>query len=75
VAYGPEEIRKAIEYGAVEKLLVLDETLRKGEKAERVMSEAEKKGAEITIFEAENEPGQKLKSFGGLAAILRFPIS
>jgi protein pelota len=79
-AYGLEDVRRAAECGAVDKLLVLDELVRSPDpelrsKVEEVMDIAEKRGAKIKIFSSLEEPGQQLKSMGGLAAILRYGLS
>jgi len=78
-AYGLEEVRRAARYGAVDKLLVLDELVRSPDpelrsKIEEVMDMAERRGAKIKIFSNLEEPGQQLKSMGGLAAILRYSL-
>lgn len=78
--YGLEYIRKAAEYGAIEKLLVLDELIRSPDldlrkRIEEVIRVAEKSGAQVKIFSSLEEPGQQLKSMGGVAAILRFGLS
>jgi len=78
-AYGIEEVRRAAEYGAVDKLLVLDELVRSPDPGlrkvvEEIMDMAERRGAKIKIFSSLEEPGQQLKSMGGLAAILRYSL-
>ena len=78
-AYGLEEVRKMADCGAVDKLLVLDELLRSPDpnlrnKVEEIMETAEKRGARVKIFSSLEEPGQQLKSMGGLAAILRYSL-
>ena len=78
-AYGFEEVRRAAEYSAVDKLLVLDELVRSPDPelrkaVEEIMDMAERRGAKIKIFSSLEEPGQQLKSMGGLAAILRYSL-
>lgn len=81
-AYGKREVRKAIDYGAVETLLVSDEKLMKArgedekeaEEIERMLEEAERQRGEIVVFSTEFEPGKRLNALGGIAAILRFGI-
>ncbi len=73
--YGVEPVEQAVEYGAVERLLVVDEFLRinredVGDLVERV----EQKGGEVTVFSGEFEPGLRLESLGGIAALLRYRI-
>ena len=79
-AYGIEEVRRAAECGAVDKLLVLDELVRSPDlelrsKVEEIIEMAEKRGAKVKIFSSLEEPGQQLKSMGGLAAILRYGLN
>lgn len=72
-AYGTEAVRKALESGAVEIFLVLDELLRNEKKIENLAEGAEKTST-IVVFSTEGDPGQELKGLGGLAAILRFRV-
>lgn len=77
--YGFKETRKAIEYGAVETLLIADETLRgfreKGAaEVESLMRAVEHSRGKVVVFSTEFEPGQRLEKLGGLAALLRFPV-
>jgi len=66
--------------GAVEVLLIADETLRnyreKGEAdIERMMKSVEQSRGKVVIFSTEFEPGQRLEKLGGVAALLRFKVS
>ncbi len=70
-AYGKEEVEKAVEMGAAERLLVSEREVKRHEK---LMEKAEKKGAAVTVISEEHESGQKLSKLGGLAAFLRFRI-
>ena len=82
VAYGPDQVAKAADYGAVEELLVLDDRLRKERQGEgdwdidvdRVIETAEQKGGEVTVFSGEFAPGQQLRNLGGIAALLRYRL-
>lgn len=79
VTYGFTEAEKASVYGAVERLLVADATLRespdeKRKALEELMKEVEERGGRITIVSTEHEAGTKLLSLGGVAALLRFPM-
>jgi len=79
VTYGFAEVEKASAYGAIERLLVADATLRespdeKRKALEKLMKEVEEKGGRITIVSTEHEAGTKLLSLGGVAALLRFPV-
>lgn len=79
VTYGFTEVERASVYGAVERLLVADTTLRespdeKRKALEKIMREAEEKGGQITVISTEHEAGTQLLSLGGVAALLRFPL-
>jgi len=76
VEYGPKEVEKAIEAGAVQMLVVADKfLLEKREEAEKMMQKAEKIGSEVHLVNAEHEAGKQLQNLGGIAAILRYKIS
>ena len=82
VAYGPEQVAQAADYGAIEHLLVLDEHLRadRGGNAEwdidadTVLETTEQKGGDVTVFSSEFAPGQQLANLGGIAALLRYRL-
>ncbi|WP_439026738.1 mRNA surveillance protein pelota [Haloarchaeobius sp. DT45] len=81
-AYGPDMVSKAADYGAIDRLLILDEKLREergpdGEWAFDVndlVTNVERKGGEITVFSSEFPPGKQLKNLGGIAALLRYRL-
>ncbi|MFB6308008.1 MAG: mRNA surveillance protein pelota [Haloarculaceae archaeon] len=82
VAYGPEQVATAADYGAIEHLLVLDERLR-AERAgdgewdidvDAILRTTEQKGGEVTVFSGEFAPGQQLSNLGGIAALLRYRL-
>ncbi|WP_309493104.1 mRNA surveillance protein pelota [Candidatus Hecatella orcuttiae] len=77
--YGVEDVENAARRGAVEDLMVVDTYLRGGSDEERlrleeVMREVERKGGKVTILSSEHEGGEKILSFGGVAALLRYPL-
>ncbi|ASJ10707.1 mRNA surveillance protein Pelota [Thermococcus sp. P6] len=75
-AYGLREVEEAVNYGAVETLLVLDELL-KGENRERIeeiMEAVRHSRGEVVVVSSEHEGGEKLRALGGLAALLRFKV-
>ena len=79
VTYGFSDVEKAANYGAVEKLLVADSTLREttDEKRialEKIMKTVEATRGEIMVLSTEHEAGTKLLSLGGVAALLRFQL-
>ncbi len=68
--YGKNEVLKAIEMGAVEELLIVNEMVRE---EEELIKKAEEQRAKIHIIESE-EIAVKLSALGGIAAILRYKI-
>ena len=81
VAYGLDEVEAAAKLGAVQTLMVADVLLRNSDDEKRlriedVMNTVEQKGRGTTlIVSTEHEAGSKLFSLGGIAALLRFPVS
>jgi protein pelota len=73
-AYGIKEVETAKNYGAIEQLLVLDELARRG-KVDEIMREVGNARGKVVIFSSEFEPGDRLRSLGGVAALLRFKIA
>lgn len=82
VAYGPDQVAKAADYGAIEQLLVLDEQLRAERTGEgdwdidvdTILETTEQKGGDITVFSSEFDPGRQLANLGGIAALLRYRL-
>ena len=81
--YGIEEVGKAAEFGAIERLLVLDDRLRmeRGEEGEwdrdvdDIIELVEQQGGDVTVFSGDFEPGEQLSQLGGIAALLRFRMN
>ncbi|GAA0644363.1 mRNA surveillance protein pelota [Salarchaeum japonicum] len=81
-AYGIEEVEKAVEFGAVEHLLVLDDRLRRERAGEGdwevdvndLIQSVERQGGSVTVFSHEYAPGDQLKNLGGIAAVLRYRL-
>ncbi|NYT02234.1 MAG: mRNA surveillance protein pelota, partial [Methanosarcinales archaeon] len=73
-AYGLEEVMSALNYGAVETLLVLDEKARQG-RIDALIRDVMSGRGRVVIFSSEFEPGERLAALGGVAAILRFKIA
>jgi protein pelota len=79
VTYGLEEVEKAEETGAVEKLVLADTVLRDSSDEKRLLMEelmkkVEQKNGSIIVVSTEHEAGAKLLSLSGIAALLRFPV-
>lgn len=76
--YGMEEVRNAQSLGAIETLLITDELLRTERESNSIdefLKEVEHAQGKIVVFSTEFEPGKKLESLGGIAALLRFKVS
>ncbi|MFB6146931.1 MAG: mRNA surveillance protein pelota [Halobacteriaceae archaeon] len=82
VAYGPDRVAEAADYGAVETLLIVDERLRteRGRggdwavDADDLVETVEQQGGEVVVFSSAFEPGQQLSNLGGVGALLRYRI-
>lgn len=77
VAYGLEDVKASIDAGAAEKVLILDKLLfspKNKAKILNILDMCERTRAEFHIFNSKNEPGRLLQNFGGIAALLRYPL-
>lgn len=76
VATGLKEVMLAAKANAIEKLLVLENLLtgEKGNRIEELINEVESRRALVRIVPSETPVAPKLRSLGGLVAILRYPI-
>ena len=80
VTYGLDSVKKAILYGAVDKLLITDEKLKNADfdertKIDELLRQVEEMGGKVHIISTLHRAGERLQAFGGIAAFLRFPIS
>ncbi len=80
VTYGLEQVNESARYGAVETLMVADSALRTATEEDRLsleklLREVENKRGNVIVISVEHEAGQKLLALGGIAALLRFPLS
>ncbi len=73
VAYGPEEVGRAVAMGAVETLVILDSVVRQNTSG-RLMSAVENARGKVVVVSERFEAGKKLESIGGIAALLRFKL-
>jgi len=78
--YGPSEVEKAIEKGAVGTLLVSNSLFRSNNMKERrryvamVDDVKAQGGTEVMVLSSLHESGTRLDGLGGVAAILTFPL-
>lgn len=80
VTYGFEDVERATQMGAVERLVLADTMLRESSdeirlRNEGLMREVEQKGGQVIVVSTEHEAGEKLLSLSGVAALLRFAIA
>lgn len=78
VSYGMQDVRNAQELGAINTLLITDELLRterEGNSIDAFLKTVEHSQGKIVVFSTEFEPGKKLESLGGIAALLRFRVN
>ncbi|MAG18367.1 MAG: mRNA surveillance protein pelota [Candidatus Diapherotrites archaeon] len=72
-AIGFEEVKKAIDSGAVDELVVHEKMLsEKREETEQILDKAEQLHGKIIFISGKNEAGEKILGFGGIAAVLRY---
>jgi protein pelota len=79
VTYGLDQVSRATNLGAVEKMIIADTLLRDAEEEQRLrleslMHEVEQKRGSVIVISTEHEAGSKLLALGGIAALLRFPL-
>lgn len=72
VAYKEDEIRKALQYGAVD-ILLLTKDFDK-DKANELKGLAEKIGSTIEIVSTETTEGEQFNNLSGMGALLRFKV-
>ncbi|MCK4669710.1 MAG: mRNA surveillance protein pelota [Nanoarchaeota archaeon] len=79
-SYGFDEIRKCVEAGAVETLMIVDkflfESKEKGKynALDKLMQQVERIQGKVFIISYEHEAGKKLYGLGGIGALLRYKI-
>jgi protein pelota len=79
ITYGLDEVERAAQIGAIEKLILADSLLRESDdetrlRIEKLLDEVEHRAGAVTVVSTEHEAGSKLLALGGVAALLRFPL-
>lgn len=72
-AYGLESVKRAVELGAVDEMLILDTKVR-DEEGEKLMKKTEQLGGDVVVISSTHEGGEKLEALGGYGALLRYKI-
>ncbi|MGM5483725.1 MAG: peptide chain release factor aRF-1 [Nanobdellota archaeon] len=73
VAYGIDDVKRALEMGAVDRMLIseqLDENL-----IEELENKSEEFGTDVQLISTETREGEQLFRMGKIAAMLRFPVA
>jgi protein pelota len=71
--YGKVEVERAASIGAVEKLLVADEILRRGRAGvEGLLEKVRKTRGQVIVVSTEHDAGRQLLALKGIGALLRF---
>jgi len=70
--YGMNDVKKALEIGAVDKLLVSEDV--SDDIIDKLEEDAGKTGAELVMISIETREGAQLKELGGIAGILRYSL-
>ncbi len=78
-AYGWVEVQRAVQFGAIETLLILDKMFRESSvnqrrEMEHLMRQVEERAGSIEIISADHQAGKQLAGLGGVAALLRFSL-
>ncbi|MCK5333131.1 MAG: mRNA surveillance protein Pelota, partial [Candidatus Aenigmarchaeota archaeon] len=71
VTYGTAHVKKAVDAGAVNSVIVSDKLVREKD-AQKILASAEAMKAEVAIISSTHEAGEKLLALGGIAAFLRY---
>lgn len=72
-SYGHREVARALEYGAVDKLLITDRVSRE-ELGETLLGLARETSSACEIISTVHEAGSQLDALGGVGALLRFKV-
>jgi peptide chain release factor subunit 1 len=69
VAYGKKEVLEALKIGRVQTLLITEDL---ADQMDSIYEDVTQYGSELLVFSNQTESGAQLKSFGGIAARLRY---
>merc|ERR1719217_460924 len=77
--YGPKEVRKAFEMGAIDTMMISDVLFRNSSLQLRrdyveLVTQVKDSGSTCHVFSSGHVTGQKLKDLADIAAILRFQV-
>jgi peptide chain release factor subunit 1 len=69
VTYGKKEVLEALKIGRVQTLMITEDL---ADQMDSIYDDADAYGSDILVFSSQTESGAQLKSFGGIAARLRY---
>lgn len=80
IAYGTKYVKEANTHQAIDTLLLSDNLFRSRNFAKRkeyndLADKVKELGGKVMVFSSLHPSGEKLNNFGGVAAILRFPLN
>lgn len=78
--YGPAEVAKAVDLGAVKYLMVTDSLFRSDDIATRkryieLAENVRGQGGEVLVFSSLHESGEQLDQLTGVAVLLKYPVA
>ena len=79
VAYGEGNVEKALDFGAIDTLIIADTFLKtrdieRREKIDTLLKRVEEMGGKSIIFSTQHPAGKQVLGLGGIIALLRFPV-
>ncbi|MEM0372523.1 MAG: mRNA surveillance protein pelota [archaeon] len=75
VTYGLNAVSEAVDYGAAERIVIVDSFVFENKSAQELLEKAERTRASVMMVSHENDVSEKLKALGCVAAVLRFKVS
>ncbi|MFW6024944.1 MAG: hypothetical protein ACOCRX_01240 [Candidatus Woesearchaeota archaeon] len=81
VAYGKEDVKKYVEFGAVEKLIVSTKYMKKNKEEGdfneliKLFEKVEKTDGEFIIMDSDYETGKNIDNFTGIVAMTRYNLN
>lgn len=74
-AYGINDTKNALNYGAIEKLIITNKFFLENRKeCEEIIKQVRESKGKLHIINSENESGTQVDSLGGIGAVLRFKV-
>ena len=80
VKYGLNDVKNAVNQGAVKTLLISEEIIKLSRERKRfkelesIINMAEKSGAQVEFISSKHDAGKMFHKFGGIGALLRYEV-